>query len=341
LHRRYEKVIDKRFGHLMPSSIRSVERLYASLPKPADLTPEYVRGRFKGLSEATKMTYASHLRVLEEELGRELLSLVRLGRLPKAVKRSDLYSKKELDAIWAACMETRDLAMFMLLYEGGLRANELLTLRIEDIRPDKTLWWVTVIGKGAKPRPVPVLHVIPALQRWLEVHPKGEGPVFVSLLRPHKAIQYMGLLNRLDTVLERAGVRRRKRPLHLFRHTRLTELAAMGLTEGEMCALAGWEIGSAQTKVYVHLSGRDLKRSFGRIYGLDVEMEEPALKMESRKCPRCKKKNPPGARFCSQCSLVLDEEMALRMVPGDDEDTLRKLIRQELAELARETDVHE
>jgi len=112
------------------------------------------------------------------------------------------------------------------------------------------------------------------------------------------------------------------------------------------CTFFGWEIGSPMARTYVHLSGRDLKRGMSRIYGLPVERDdEPALKMESRGCPRCKRVNAPGAKFCSQCSFVLDEKLALTMQPASlpsDERTLRQIVleelRRELRRLADEQD---
>ena len=109
---------------------------------------------------------------------------------------------------------------------------------------------------------------------------------------------YRGLLRRTLLILQRAELKVRKRPVHLFRHSRAIELACMGMSEVELCTFFGWEIGSPMARTYVHLSGRDLKRGMSRIFELPTEPDnEPVLKMESRICPRCKRINPPQACF--------------------------------------------
>lgn len=338
----YERVLEERYGRLAPRTIKTVRKLYRTLPDPSELTQEYVKERLRHLAPQTQWSYLSFLKPLEKALGRDLVSGIRPPRPRSHVQKTDLYTKNELDRIFEACIDTRDRAMFQVLYESGVRASELTGLRIADVRPSQSLWWLTVMGKGGKERPVPILHSAPSLQAWMDVHPHGEGALFVNLKRPHSGLEYGGLHRRTMLMMKRAEVRLRVRPIHLFRHTRATELASMGMSEVEMCVFFGWEIGSPMARTYVHLSGRDLKRGMNRIYGLPVEDDDgPALKMESRGCPRCKRVNAPGAKFCSQCSFVLDEKLALTMQPAalpSDGESLRELIRQELRRLADEQD---
>ena len=335
----YERVLDERYGRLAPRTLNTVRRFYRTLPDPSELTKEYVRERLRHLAPQTQWSYLSFLKPLGEALERDLVGGIRPPRPRSHVQKTDLYTKNELDRVFEACIDTRDRAMFQVLYESGVRASELVELRIADVTPSQNLWWLTVMGKGRKERPVPILHSAPSLQAWLDVHPEGEGALFVKLKRPHSPLHYGGLHRRTLLMMDRAEVRLRRRPIHLFRHTRATELASMGMSEVEMCVFFGWAIGSPMARTYVHLSGRDLKRGMSRIYGLPVEDDdEPALKMESRSCPRCKRVNAPGAKFCSQCSFVLDEKMALTMRPvalPSDEQTVRELIRQELRQELR------
>ncbi|MCG6952596.1 MAG: tyrosine recombinase XerC [Betaproteobacteria bacterium] len=62
----------------------------------------------------------------------------------------------------------RDAAMFELLYSSGLRLGELVSLESGDGRLDLAAGEVTVTGKGAKTRTVPVgARARKALARWL------------------------------------------------------------------------------------------------------------------------------------------------------------------------------
>ncbi len=70
------------------------------------------------------------------------------------VQRTDLYTKNEMDRMFEACIDTRDRAIFQVLYESGMRATELTRLRIADVKPSQSLWWLTVMEKGGKERPI-------------------------------------------------------------------------------------------------------------------------------------------------------------------------------------------
>jgi integrase/recombinase XerC len=64
----------------------------------------------------------------------------------------------------------RDRAMFELLYSSGLRLAELVALDVGDGRLDLRQGEVTVTGKGAKTRTVPIgAKAREALQAWLAV----------------------------------------------------------------------------------------------------------------------------------------------------------------------------
>ncbi|MGO9172729.1 MAG: tyrosine-type recombinase/integrase [Rhodomicrobium sp.] len=70
----------------------------------------------------------------------------------------------------------RDRAMLHLGYAAGLRASELLALRMEDF-PDRSLSTVRVLGKGRRERILPLWKETQAMLRaWLAVRPSGHGP---------------------------------------------------------------------------------------------------------------------------------------------------------------------
>ena len=144
----------------------------------------------------------------------------------------------------------------------------------------------------------PILHNAPALQAWRDMHPTGEGAVFVNVRRSRVGRGYWGLLRRTFSILQRAELRVRRRQVHLFRHTRAKELACMGMSEVELCTFFGWEIGSPMARTYMYLLRRDPMPNMSRIFGLPTELDdEPVLKMEPRTCLRCKRINPPQACF--------------------------------------------
>jgi integrase/recombinase XerC len=71
----------------------------------------------------------------------------------------------------------RDRAMFELLYSSGLRVGELVALDTGDGRLDLAQGEVTVTGKGAKTRTVPVgTRAREALKAWMSARRTVRGP---------------------------------------------------------------------------------------------------------------------------------------------------------------------
>ena len=72
----------------------------------------------------------------------------------------------------------------------------------------------------------------------------------------------------------------------------------------------GWVQGSQEASTYVHLSGRDTDKAILELHGL-VDEEKKESEFKAIKCPRCGIKNDPAAKFCSGCSLGLDEQTVM------------------------------
>jgi integrase/recombinase XerC len=125
-------------------------------------------------------------------------------------------------------LQARDIAFFSLLYGSGLRIAEALSLNVRDataLRGNPTL---TVIGKGAKTRMVPVLPAVrAAIDAWMAVHPdrQPERPLFLGArgkrLDPAVAQKVLRTYRRL------AGLPEHATP-HALRHSFATHLLAGG-----------------------------------------------------------------------------------------------------------------
>ena len=96
---------------------------------------------------------------------------------------------------------------------------------------------------------------------------------------------------------------------HQFGHSRATELAKI-LTESQLCEYMGWVQGSKEASTYVHLSGRDTDKAILAMHGL-IEEDVSKDKLQPIECLRCGIKNDPAAKFCSGCSLGLDEKSVM------------------------------
>ncbi len=149
--------------------------------------------------------------------------------LPRALSAEDAASVAQDigDASDTPLVQTRDMALFTLLYGCGLRIAEALALTVGQApRVGQPL---RVFGKGGKERLVPVLPAVAdAMANWLSYHPsRGEAaaPLFVGVrgerLNPGVAQRTLRTYRRL------AGLPEHATP-HALRHSFATHLLAGG-----------------------------------------------------------------------------------------------------------------
>lgn len=97
------------------------------------------------------------------------------------------FTPGELDALVRACREDpsragiRDVAIFAVLYIGGVRRSELASLTPSDYSPDPPTIKVRK-GKGGKQRSLPLTEgAAAAVGDWLEVRGDFPGKLFVPI----------------------------------------------------------------------------------------------------------------------------------------------------------------
>jgi site-specific recombinase XerD len=124
----------------------------------------------------------------------------------------------------------RNRALIVVLYRGGLRLAEALSLRPKDA--DAAKGTITVLhGKGDRRRTVgldPAAFAI--LERWLETRKglglTGKDPLFCTLGGESLKPSYVRTL--LPRLAVKAGIEKRVHP-HGLRHTHAAELASEGM----------------------------------------------------------------------------------------------------------------
>jgi len=225
----------------------------------------------------------------------------------------DMLSKEEIERLIKACSNERDRALISLLYEGGLRIGELHSLKIKHLKFSDYGVKVTIPEGKTGARVIPIIESERYLRNWLEVHPfkDPESPLWVKLEQNRGrpiAMNYATIRMMIRKKAKKAKIPQSKVNPHNFRHSRATELAKH-LTEAQMSQYFGWVQGSDMAATYVHLSGRDLDKTIMKMHGL-VEIKED---VESKKCPRCGRINPPKTKLCVQCLGPLDLKTALEI----------------------------
>ncbi len=128
-----------------------------------------------------------------------------------------------------AFTQARDTALFSLLYGSGLRIAEALALDVGAAPREGSEAMLRVVGKGAKPRIVPVLPAVrAAIAAWLRHHPAAgdpAAPLFVGVrgdrLNPGVAQRTLRVFRQLNGLPEHATP-------HALRHSFATHLLAEG-----------------------------------------------------------------------------------------------------------------
>jgi integrase/recombinase XerC len=157
----------------------------------------------------------------------------------------------------------RDQAMFELLYSSGLRLGELVALNVGDGRLDLRQGEVTVTGKGAKTRTVPVgAKARDALAAWMSVRDgiaaTHEKALFVGARGRRISPGLVG--SRLSAWAMRRGLKERVHP-HMLRHS----FASHVLQSSQDLRAVQEMLGHASistTQVYTHLDYQALAKVY-------------------------------------------------------------------------------
>jgi integrase/recombinase XerD len=183
-------------------------------------------------------------------------------RLPRVLDVEDVESVLAL-ALGSSAAGQRDLALLELLYGCGLRASEVVSLRLADIDLEGGL--VRCVGKGDKERIVPLgSYAAAAVARYARdgrrrlLGPRRCDELFVNARgRP---LTRQGLDFILRRYLERAGLQG-KASAHTFRHSFATHLLAGGADLRSVQEMLG-HADVATTQVYTHVSPDHLREVF-------------------------------------------------------------------------------
>ena len=163
----------------------------------------------------------------------------RLASLPRYLPPDDV------ERLIASCdpaspVGRRDRAILLLLARLGLRAGDIVQLRLDDL--DWQSAWIHVWGKGRRHTRLPLTHEVgQALVAYLEAgRPRTETEaVFVRCRAPFDAFRsHCAVSVIVDRALRRAGVRRPSRgAAHLLRHSVATAMLRQGASLQDVAVL--------------------------------------------------------------------------------------------------------
>lgn len=200
---------------------------------------------------------------------------------PKLERRVlDVLDRKELRQLEEAGRNDRDRLLIALFAGSGIRLEEALGLRVEDLVEQGRARFIKVRGKGAKERLVPIR---PELYRRLATYARRGRPrdvagsyIFTSQRRRPGGTYSPRLSSRTveDMVLEaaeNAGFQGRHVTPHALRHAYATNALRGGMSPLVLQRILGHSDLSQISKTYSHLVVSDL---FDAVIKLDRDTEE-------------------------------------------------------------------
>lgn len=224
-----------------------------------------------GLSEYSQARIISGLKafykylIFENAMENDPMALVETPKLGR--KLPDTLELHEIDALFNAIDHSknegpRNRAMLETLYSCGLRASELINLRLSNLHFEAG--FLRVIGKGNKERLVPIGSsalkyikiYIEESRRHQEILSGEEDMVFLN--RRGKRLSRVMLFTIIKNLVATVGLKKKVSP-HTFRHSFATHMIEGGADLRAIQEMLGHE-SITTTEIYTHLDRDYLKQ---------------------------------------------------------------------------------
>jgi integrase len=238
-----------------------------------------------GLRRATRVDICicirSFLRYLRAEawIGRDLSKLVSgppvyaFAEIPRAFTKEQVQSMLDAARADRRPSGVRDYAILMLLATYGIRAGEVLRLRLEDIDWRENQLRIRRSKTGVESNLPLVVPVGNALLKYLKhARPKTHfREVFLRIRAPHEPLRHGALFSIIGYRLRQAGIEvRGRRGAHAFRFACAASLLQASVPVKTISDLLGHQ-SAESTGIYLRLAVDDLRAisldTPGRQYG--------------------------------------------------------------------------
>jgi len=235
--------------------------------EPGLIVKEHIRGYLRAQRTEKRLAPSSmkiivvalrhffaHLK-REGIIGHDLMAALDLPRLDRLLP--EMLSEQEVDRLLSVPLpETplglRDRAILEVLYASGLRAGEIVGLRLENYLREEKLLRVVPVGDKA----------VAALEAWLAkgrpvlVKPKTGGEIFLG--EHGRRLTTARIWQIVQEMAKLAGLSKKIWP-HLLRHSFATHLLSHGADLRAIQEMLG-HASLATTQVYTHVDQARLKQ---------------------------------------------------------------------------------
>ena len=187
--------------------------------------------------------------------------------LPKAISVDEVERLLELPDSVNTPEAKRDKAMLELLYAGGMRVSELVSMNLADLNLESG--FVRCFGKGAKERIIQIHEkAVRAIKEYLaeaRLHLLGnkeEEALFLN--RRGERLTRQGFWLILKTYAKAAGIKAGISP-HTLRHSFATHMLSGGADLRAVQELLG-HANITSTQIYTHLTSEHMRRDYEKAH---------------------------------------------------------------------------
>ena len=198
----------------------------------------------------------------------ENLSSPKVGKtLPKPLSASEVEALLAEPAKKKSLEAKRDTAMIELLYAGGMRVSELISLNTGDVNLEAA--FVRCFGKGSKERIIPIHQkAVEAVKEYLaDSRPKLLQDQQVDALflnRRGERLTRQGFWLILKGYARSAGIKRVVTP-HTLRHSFATHVLSGGADLRSVQELLG-HANISSTQIYTHLTSEHVREAYEKAH---------------------------------------------------------------------------
>ncbi|MBN1385390.1 hypothetical protein JW968_00240 [Candidatus Woesearchaeota archaeon] len=213
----------------------------------------------------------------------------------KKKEKEEWFNEDDVMRIIEGARNLRDKCWISITASQGLRPEELLTIRKQDISEIKDGIKIKVSGKtGTRDIYIYESWVLNHISSYVKSLPKDKIYLFDI------SIAGLGLV--LKEICQRQGINKRAYPYKLRKFS-VTMDRIKGVTTGALEQKYGWRKGTKVIVNYDKSSAKDYQREIRALNGLESDKVQSVF--DSQICLRCQERNPADMTYCKKCGLFL------------------------------------
>lgn len=238
--RKYSKQTEKAYLSIIGNFIRS------------ELAPREFLLRYSDKSRSSIRSVYFSLKFFYENVLRQRFD----EQIPLAknkIKLPVVLNKDEMNRMLESTLNLKHRLILMFLYYTGIRLNEVINLKWEDIDFQRSVLHLKV-AKGERERVVFLHDNLKSFIEYFNI--KKEGMIFLSNFE--KKYDKRTIQSMVKSAAKRAGISKRVTP-HTLRHSFATHLLEGGADIRHIQKLLG-HANLQTTQIYTHVANKDIKK---------------------------------------------------------------------------------